>query len=302
MPNHITNIVTIYGDAERVKELFSFVKSEESKFDFNKIIPMPDSLNISSGSNVDQAIIVLENDVEELRNMMDWNWVKEMKVKNEEELRKKLLEKLSPEDLNEGKIALENIKNYGHKDWYSWRLAYWGTKWNAYEVNQDSSLPNQIVFDTAWATPFPVIEKLAKTFSDLKIEVKFADEDIGSNCGIYSFEQGMLVEEFLPKGWEAFKFAIETKNSFDEEYIFGCMSYYLTNNDGESDNHLLDDVEKYIVDSSVRDEFLNCVLNNCSNKKSLEIVSEKLKQVALNNEIYEAMGLIDKISSEIEIE
>lgn len=59
MPNHVRNKVKMTGIAnlplfttktdEYTKEQFTF-------FDFNKLIPMPESLNIESGSSEDVAI------------------------------------------------------------------------------------------------------------------------------------------------------------------------------------------------------------------------------------------------------
>lgn len=42
MPNHITNIITIQAPEGRtIQEVIDFVKGDETKFDFNKLIPMP---------------------------------------------------------------------------------------------------------------------------------------------------------------------------------------------------------------------------------------------------------------------
>jgi len=48
MPNWCTNRVEISGEAERVQQFKKDVASEESIFDFNKIIPMPPELDVSS--------------------------------------------------------------------------------------------------------------------------------------------------------------------------------------------------------------------------------------------------------------
>lgn len=54
MPNHVMNVIEMKGIANL--PLFS---SEDGKkfFDFNKLIPMPESLNISSGSVEEESII-----------------------------------------------------------------------------------------------------------------------------------------------------------------------------------------------------------------------------------------------------
>ena len=62
MPNWTYNEIRIKGDKNTIASIKEFVKSEESEFDFNKIIPMPDSLNIESGSRTDRAILVYLSD------------------------------------------------------------------------------------------------------------------------------------------------------------------------------------------------------------------------------------------------
>ena len=50
MPNWVYNKVYFRGDSKRLDELKNFVKTEEREVDFNKISPMPESLNIESSS------------------------------------------------------------------------------------------------------------------------------------------------------------------------------------------------------------------------------------------------------------
>ena len=68
-------------------------------------------------------------------------------------------------------------------DWYTWRNKYWGTKWGAYNgyVRIGTSTIT-FVFSTAWSAPFPIYEQLHE--AGYQFTVRFADEDIGSNCGI----------------------------------------------------------------------------------------------------------------------
>jgi hypothetical protein len=82
-----------------------------------------------------------------------------------------------PEDLNitagrlgdaEEQHALEikeqaNLKKYGHRNWYDWCVANWGTKWDVggdgYEA-QD--IPNglMLTFESAWSPPIEAYERL----------------------------------------------------------------------------------------------------------------------------------------------
>lgn len=292
MPNHITNIVKVSGSPEKVKELFLYVKGEKSEFDFNKIIPMPESLHITSGSNVDNAIAILSNDLDKFNEMLDWGWVKEEKIKTVEELQKVLLKKLSPKDMQEGKIALDNILKYGHKDWYSWSIANWGTKWNAYDIVKNND--NEIVFDTAWSTPFPVIEKLAQKFPELTIIVHFADEDIGSNCGSYAFVGGIFNGEYLPEGWKAMKFAIEIKGG-DDGLALMVAEHLPYINEEKLDNDFIEDLNTFMSNNELANWFVEIVKNNCEDKEQTQKVKRILSKVALEKELYEIMEKINSL-------
>lgn len=94
-----------------------------------------------------------------------------------------------PEDcLRDDKDCVEADKDRPWFDWYTWHNEYWGTKWNAYDsytiVNKSSII---FVFSTAWSMPYPVIRQLE--LLGYEFELKYADEDYGSNCGILTYEQ-----------------------------------------------------------------------------------------------------------------
>ena len=54
--------------------------------------------------------------------------------------------------------------------WYDWRLANWGTKWDAYEVDIDDSELEygfEVTFDTAWSPPEEICYAIKEQFDDL---------------------------------------------------------------------------------------------------------------------------------------
>ena len=72
-------------------------------------------------------------------------------------------------------------------NWYDWHLAYWGTKWNAYDgYTKIGKTQLTFVFSTAWSAPFPVYAKLCELGYDL--DIRYADEDIGVNCGLVTYD------------------------------------------------------------------------------------------------------------------
>ena len=219
MPNHVTNILTFVGPQQDIDILRNKIKGvdehgDEREIDFNKIVPMPSTMQITSGSMVDRGIAIIKftehGDDSELRKMLDYPWVKAENIKTPQQLADHFLEKDegNKQYLQEARIALENIEKYGHKDWYSWSIANWGTKWNAYEISDEG---DSIRFDTAWSTPAPVVEKLSEMFPTITIKLEFADEDFGYNCGSVVFLAGDVIEENIPEGGSAEAYAIATK-------------------------------------------------------------------------------------------
>ena len=230
MPNHITNVVSFKTSSKGVEEILNTIKGEEEIIDFNKIIPMPKSLNITSGSRIDTGIAVLKflnnGDDSQLKKMLDYVWVKAENITTCEQLSDYLL-KEDRVDLEEAKIAMDNEKEHGFKDWYSWSIANWDTKWNAYSTSSDD---NSITFDTAWSTPQTVIRKLSSMFPDVEMTLEFADEDFGHNCGTLTFLDGHLIQEYIPDGGsvEAYSLAAKVKNVEVDELL-----YYITDTEDE---------------------------------------------------------------------
>lgn len=213
MPNHIANQLSFKGNEVRIKELLQFVRREDSDFDFNTIIPLPESLNIVSGSATDISIAYYKYKTfgiaNEFESMLGYPWVINEGIRTVDELVKYLLSSQSPMSLELGETAYKNIQNYGHMTWYEWSRENWGTKWNAYSIDVKDSA---VSFDTAWSAPHPVIESLAKKFSDIKIVHKYADEDMGYNTGEIHYENGEIIFEYFPDGGspDAYQLYIET--------------------------------------------------------------------------------------------
>lgn len=212
MPNHVVTRLAIIGTKEQVKTIRKFMagkrtaanaitgkkKSWNTPFDFNKIKPMAKSLQ---NIKCDGYVAYLDNEFMQSTTIKEFtDKIKSAKTKDIENLCKALL----------------NLNKYGFTSWYDWSIENWGTKWNAYECK--SIRPNLIEFQTAWAYPEPVIRSLSNQFPGVKFHVEYADEDIGSNCGIVSFISGSKTDEtpFKQSTPEARKFARKLHN-YDEE-------------------------------------------------------------------------------------
>lgn len=224
MPNHITNIIKLEGDRLHIQKLLEAIYIEEyglGTVDFNKVIPMPESLDIESGSTTKRAMKAYDDFIAVFKILNGEN-ADPKKIPEESEKAFAEYRDLSPEEWLLGKTAYWNNVQYGFSDWYDWRRANWGTKWNSYgyDEHDDYSNKDRLKFLTAWSAPHPVIEKIAEMFPEVEIEHEWADEDIGSNCSRRVYSEGECTEEYYPDyGKESIEFAASVMDvQLEEDY------------------------------------------------------------------------------------
>lgn len=190
MPNWVRCYINFGGNDSDMNKVFHAIKSidkdgNENVFDFNKLIPMPDSLNIEAGSMSDLAYAYYMVKVRStLPNNVFYSSKKDVIDRVEKDI------SISSHDMLErGKVICNNYEKYGSKDWYDWCCSNWGTKWNACQCERSE---DSIDFETAWSWPEPVMLKLAELCSKygIRFEGKWADEDCGSNTGYFYFDGG----------------------------------------------------------------------------------------------------------------
>lgn len=243
MPNHVTNILKIIGNAEEVTSVLNKIKSDEGELgtiDFNKIIPMPETLNLTSGSITEETIfwalsrmpdkecakyfnllrsskdILNENRLDILKNRFSIKDISRIAKNAADYIPDEKERKLGISDYESlGKMYLKNLEEYGTTDWYDWRINNWGTKWNAYETKLLND--NSIGFQTAWSTPLDIIKELSLQYPSLEFEVKYADEDYGYNVGEYLFKNGEMTKDYIPKAGS--EHAIQMAEEIIEDYL-----------------------------------------------------------------------------------
>lgn len=234
MPNHVTNRVHLYGDAEKIRELLEAVRYDDGELgtlDFEKLIPLPEELKIQSGSMTGKAMNAYLSAVNP-RNL-GFPYPDKLDPAQFAAMISGLVscggihtfqvglsaKQCDPDPQNRaallaaGERYVSNALQYGHTDWYSFCVAKWGSKWNSY----DSGLmgDDTLVFHTAWSRVMPVIAELARRFPEVEIEYEWADEDIGCNVGHAHFQNGELTEDVWLESQtkEAYEFAAEIMNT-----------------------------------------------------------------------------------------
>jgi hypothetical protein len=214
MPNHVKNIVTFHGQEGEIAKLFAAIRDKfddgtTMHIDFNKIIPMPEELNGETSDNICRMAEI---------------YVKGKKYGFESDPDP---DALSPDDRKRFDRLCGLVREYGAASWYNWSVDHWDTKWNAYEQERDG---NTLVFCTAWSAPMNVFKQLSLMFPMVKVDVTFADEDTGSNCGHVVFEAGDVIESYWPitGSIEAYELAFEVRPEMAEWFTLVDDHYEYT--------------------------------------------------------------------------
>ena len=267
MPNNISTVVRMIGPTDEIQRLWDFfgtskkedvdpkdrlVKTQRKiqvdteheeqeedikyEFDFNKLIPRPEDLNIVS----DGLSMLLETKYmmsytlkewirttsqEELDSLTPSNFKEKLYAIPVDDRIQKMLEEY-PESTYENFIkGIKNYRKYGHATWYDWSCQNWGTKWNYYQFEKVND--NEFSFQTAWSHCTPVMIALSKKFPLILFDIRYADEDKGHNFGHYKIKAMEVTDlsDTLPEegSRDAMKFACEVQGEdferWNEEYL-----------------------------------------------------------------------------------
>lgn len=176
MPNWVTINMCVKGTPEELKAFRETMTTEESEFDFNALIPMPDGLDIESGSYGEVGYAAFYGDAS---SVLAYPWVRREGVTTVDELHA-LLDRESSEYRVQGAQYFHNMMTYGFKTWSDWSRYNWGTKWDARDVYVDMEKEGDgelhYHFNTAWTYPAPVMDKLLERFPHLHFEGSAQEE------------------------------------------------------------------------------------------------------------------------------
>jgi hypothetical protein len=135
--------------------------------------------------------------------------------------------------------ALAGDKTVEYDDWYTWRLAHWGTKW---DLNPDSTYVSEVIvqddnatvnitYDTAWSPVCDFWLKVSEMFPAVRIDVRYFEEGMNF-IGQAIFEGGetladecgeITAEDYVKAGATLDK---EGKVDWDEEQEYNLWDLF----------------------------------------------------------------------------
>lgn len=197
MPNHITNIISA------PRSVLESLLNEDGVIDFNEIVRFQGQFEwsgIRSDSEL-AAEVVTKAPLDEnplIANLERYN-----------RSNVNVLE-MNDEGFDQFIQMLRNKRQHGFFHTMDFAREKWGTKWNAY--SQKLSIDEGFVqFDTAWSCPVALLKALSIKHPGIDIIVKYADEDIGCNCGKLTIRDGNIVTQECAGRWSEMSELSRTK-------------------------------------------------------------------------------------------
>lgn len=193
MPNDCGNRLKITGPKEAVERFVDTVQTNDSTFDFNEVLPMPEQLNCGASDLAEDVYEAKYGDQAKFAERLDFYGAMYANVHDRESFLEMIAEK-DAEALIAADQYKRNKEKYGYLNWYDWCCGNWGTKWNAYGTRKkytEGSEIAEIIFTTAWGPPIPVVRAASEQFPDLLFELECWDKEPGPEFDeVFVFEQG----------------------------------------------------------------------------------------------------------------
>ncbi len=159
--------------------------------------PRPKSLDIDASSMVDMGMDILEGNWRKILEHPHWRARMGETPPGTREEMIEWAQKEDPKMIRQARMGIENLKNYGCKDWYEWSVRNWGTKWDAYDVDWKSAKSSsgmlRVNFQTAWSPPLPALVALCEK---MKIAAVIGYVDEGGGFSDYSILRGDAPDGF----------------------------------------------------------------------------------------------------------
>ena len=110
-----------------------------------------------------------------------------------------------------------NIEKYGYPTWYEFANDKWGTKWDAYQIGYEAEKDGSMTiwFDTAWAPPMPIYEKLEAM--GFEVEATYCEQGMGY-AGYYKDGEDSQFDAYFDGGSDDPEEEIQKMHAFFKGY------------------------------------------------------------------------------------
>lgn len=195
MPNHVTCVCDISGSPADIAQIrkchFKRNNDGDEYIAFETIIEKPACVDATEASSeADAGFYALTGLVPSkfswTRHPMDRPDFPGNKLSTNSDFLE-WLKQTNPDAVTKGQRQLDCFRETGHRSWYEWNIANWGTKWGAYDFCWRSETAERLVFkfETAWSVATPILEKLADMYQETTIEIEAIDEGGPEYAGHY---------------------------------------------------------------------------------------------------------------------
>ena len=193
MPNWTDNTVIITGSTPILKEIKELLQSEDNVFDFEKILPTPESLNLECGGITSTAMVLAQNKPRSVAYKTAQKSLHLPYTMHPSPKGYAPVLKTENDVIAIGKLYLENQEKYGATTWYDWHCNNWGTKWNSCDEELESESDTELIyrFNTAWSQPDAIIIALSKKYPAVTIKLQSTyEDDMPYNVYVSEFQNG----------------------------------------------------------------------------------------------------------------
>lgn len=219
MQRDVINTVTLGNDEKSLAVFHQMLKDMRAgdqplgSLDFNKLIPMPEPLNIDYGTTTIRGLKLYRQYARESARII------KIGTKLPSEQQKELFaahtekwlarKREDPEAWALGEQAYNNIQLYGEPTWFDWCRRNWGSTLNAYRCQPLQEDSNTMVFHTAWGGVPKIIELLSRKYPEQTVTYQWAAEAIGRDVGTMVFKAGETLDAYIPREYsrEAYEMA-----------------------------------------------------------------------------------------------
>lgn len=227
MPDFVINKLTVSNTTqERFHQIAEYVMTGGADFSFNCVIPMPRELDVIDDHRCAQfeemywkfcgpesrwsdVLNISKQEYEKIRmtpimernlSAMGFRPMTNSEVTTEErailemrfQMSRARMDNVSP--LAYGHRLIMNRLIFGAPTWHGWRIAHWGTKWDAIS---SEVLPAGFgwSFSTVMMPCDPIVKALSVIFPEAEFTLEHADEEgEGLGCGVVKYQNGDIID------------------------------------------------------------------------------------------------------------